>query len=188
MRHGRCLRGIAPLARLLRHLERARGDEERLEKLEVLADAVYKRCKASWEREMQECPSHPKGYPGLRRTRKLKSRSAFSWTTRLPNGLVVVCKRWYQKEMAKYLLDNTVFHDTELSWTDVVQTAADFNTKRGFPTEERRDLQLLSMGTQEAATPLHSGHTRHGSRRGTTRLQSPENVGATFAARREGLE
>ena len=38
--------------------------------------------------------------------------------------------------MAKCLLDIGVFQDTALSWTDVVQIAADFNTKGGFPTEK----------------------------------------------------
>ena len=38
--------------------------------------------------------------------------------------------------MAKYLLDNSVFQDAELSWADVVQIAVDFNTKWGFPTEK----------------------------------------------------
>ena len=53
---------------------------------------------------------------------------------RAPHGLVVVCKRWYQTEIAKYLFYNSVFQDTELSCTDVVQIAADFNAKCGFPT------------------------------------------------------
>ena len=118
----------------------ARGDEERLEKLEDWADAVYKRCKANWERKVQESPSHlrgPKGYPGLRRTIQEAHKSlVFLLDDRAPHGLVVVCKRWYQKEMAKYLLDNSVFQDTELSWTDVMQLAADFNSKWGFPTEK----------------------------------------------------
>ena len=38
--------------------------------------------------------------------------------------------------VAKYLLDSSIFQDTELSWTDVVQIAADFNIKWGFPTEK----------------------------------------------------
>ena len=118
----------------------ARGDEERLAKLEDWADAVYKRCKENWERKVQDSPSHlrgPKGYPGLRRTIQEAHKSlVFLLDDRAPHGLVVVCKRWYQKEMAKYLLDNSVFQDTELSWSDVVQIAADFNTKWGFPTEK----------------------------------------------------
>ena len=36
----------------------------------------------------------------------------------------------------------------------------------GFSNREGRGLQLRHMETQEAAIPLHSGHTRHGSRRG----------------------
>ena len=35
--------------------------------------------------------------------------------------------------MAKYNLGNSVFRDTGLSSTDVVQMAADFNIKWGFP-------------------------------------------------------
>ena len=116
----------------------ARGDEERLEKLEDWADAVYKRCKANWERKVQESPSHlrgPKGYPGLRRTIQEAHKSlVFLLDDRAPHGLVVVCKRWYQKEMAKYLADNTVFEDKNISWANVVATAQDFNKKWGFPT------------------------------------------------------
>ena len=118
----------------------ARGDEERLAKLEDWADAVYKRCKENWERKVQDSPSHlrgPNGYPGLRRTIQEAHKSlVFLLDDRAPHGLVVVCKRWYQNEMAKYLLDNAIFQDTELSWTDIMQIAADFNTKWGFPTEK----------------------------------------------------
>ena len=49
---------------------------------------------------------------------------------------MIVLKRWYEKEMAKYQLDDSVFQDTELSCTDVEHIVADFNTKWGFPTEK----------------------------------------------------
>ena len=97
-------------------------------------------CTSVAKRKVQESPSHlrgPKGYPGLRRTiQEAQNSLVFLLDDRAPHGLVVVCKRWYQKEMAKYLLDNAVFQDTELSWTDVMQIAADFNSKWGFPTEK----------------------------------------------------
>ena len=136
MRHGHCLRRTAPLARLSRHLS-ARSDEERREKLEDWADVKTLQSELGVESAKISLPSGPKGYPGLRRTNQKKAQKwlVFLLDDRALCRLVVVCKRWFQKEMAKYLLDYTVFQDTELPCTDVVQIAADFNTKWGFPTE-----------------------------------------------------
>ena len=91
---------------------------------------------------MQESPSHlrgPNGYSGLRPTIQEALKSlVFLLDDPAPDGLVVVHKRWCPKEMAKFLLGNAVYQDTELFWTDVVQIAADFNTdfNTRFPTEK----------------------------------------------------
>ena len=116
----------------------SRGKPERLQKLEEWADAVYERCRANWARKLQSDPKHaqtPDGYPGLRRViREAHESLVFLLDDRAPHGIVVVCKRWYQQEMAKYLTDNAVFEDTCLSWSDIHRTAAEFNEKWGFAT------------------------------------------------------
>ncbi len=113
------------------------GDERRLPKLEEWAEAVYQRCRSNWERKMTDPGSHfrgPKGFPALRRTILEAQRVlVFLLDDRAPHGLVVVCKRWYQKEMAKYLSDNTVFEEANISWSNVTEIAEKFNQDWGFP-------------------------------------------------------
>ena len=67
--------------------------------------------------------------------------------------------------MAKYLLDNSVFQDTELSWTDVMQIAADFNIKWGFPIEKGVVYNYGIWKPKKQRFRFIAG-TRHGSRRG----------------------
>jgi len=54
---------------------------------------------------------------------------------RAPHGLVLVCKRWYQREMARYLMNAKVFEDCpNLTWNEVVASAKEFNQPRGYVT------------------------------------------------------
>jgi len=45
-----------------------------------------------------------------------------------------VCKRWYQREMVRYLSDHSAFEASHLSWNDVHREAVAFNEKWGFET------------------------------------------------------
>jgi len=68
--------------------------------------------------------------------RAAQEHLVFLHDDRAPHGLVVVCKRWYQKEMAKYLSDNKVFEACDHSWEEVERAARVFNQKWGFADGE----------------------------------------------------
>ena len=76
----------------------------------------------------------PKGYPGLGATvLEAHEHLVFLLDDRAPHGLVVICKRWNQQEMARYLSDSTVFAQcAHNNWEDVEQAAAQFNRQWGF--------------------------------------------------------
>ena len=51
------------------------------------------------------------------------------------HGMVVVCKRWYQQEMARYLSYNKVFEECDtMAWEDVERQASAFNRNWCFRT------------------------------------------------------
>ena len=52
---------------------------------------------------------------------------------RAPHGLFLVCKRWYQQQMAAYLLDNTVFESVSGSWNEIIEPIGRQLTQWGFP-------------------------------------------------------
>ena len=116
----------------------SRGKSERLDALEKWADAVYEHCSRNWAEKLQSpdfVPANPSGYPRLRRDIQEAHKSlVFLLDDRAPHGFFVVCKRWYQREMAKYLNDNSVFEITNKSWEDVVEEARRFNAPTDFVT------------------------------------------------------
>ena len=116
----------------------SRGSPERLAKLDEWADAAYQGCRQNWARKVISDPNHhpaPQGHPGLREAvRAAHEHLVFIHDDRAPHGLVVVCKRWYMREMAKYLSNSTVFEACDHSWEDVERAAIEFNRKWGFPT------------------------------------------------------
>ena len=115
----------------------ARGNQRRLDKLDEWADAVYDRCRKNWLSRVQEKQTtlKPQGFPGLKQAiREAQELLVFLHDDRAPHGLVLVCKRWYQKEMAKYLSDNAVFETSAKSWDEVRREAIAFNQKWGFKT------------------------------------------------------
>ena len=115
-----------------------RGKSERLAVLEEWADTVYEHCSRNWAEKLQSpdfVPANPSGYPRLRRVlQEAHSQLVFLLDDRAPHGFFVVCKRWYQKEMAKYLTDNAVFEHTQLAWDEVVEKAKEFNCRWDFVT------------------------------------------------------
>ena len=115
-----------------------RGKSERLDALEKWADAVYERCRSNWAEKLQSpgfVPENPSGYPHLRRViQEAHKTLVFLLDDRAPHGFFVVCKRWYQREMAKYLADNNVFEPVSMTWEDVVKEATEFNKRGDFVT------------------------------------------------------
>jgi hypothetical protein len=116
----------------------SRGKSERLDALEKWADAVYEHCRRNWAAKLQSpgfVPENPSGYPHLRRViQEAHKTLVFLLDDRAPHGFFVVCKRWYQREMAKYLDDNSVFEASDLTWPQVVELAKKFNDEWDFAT------------------------------------------------------
>ena len=64
--------------------------------------------------------------------REAQEHLVFLHDDRAPHGFVVVCKRWYQCQMAKYLSNSTVFEACNHNWDDIERAAHGFNEKWGF--------------------------------------------------------
>ena len=138
-------------------------------KLELWADAVEAQCSANWQRAASREDLVPTGFPGLsHQIREAQKSLVFLHDDRAPHGLMFVCKRWYQKQMATYLADTEVFEDVAGSWEDVVAGLRDINQRLHFPTgagvvynygiwkPAKRKFRFIA-GTRKSRD---SGHTR----------------------------
>ena len=96
-------------------------DPHREQKLEDWADAVLTQTRANWEAaELQRDARQMDGFPGLRSAiQEAKQHLVFLSGDRAPHGIFVICKRWYQQQMARYLTDTEVFEDVPTSWASV---------------------------------------------------------------------
>ena len=105
-------------------------------KLKEWADAVEAQCYTNWQRRRKEAADLlPTGYPGLvEQIREAQKDLVFLHDDRAPHGLMFVCKRWYQNQMATYLADTTVFEEVPEPYEEVIQRLATFNQKWHFPT------------------------------------------------------
>ena len=109
-------------------------------KLSTWASEVYARCRINWQRALHGgsnvAEQKPEGYPGLREAIHEAQRNlVFLHDDRAPHGLLMVCKRWYQREMARYLMDSSVFEScANFSWKDIVGMAQNFNVAKSFTT------------------------------------------------------
>ena len=57
------------------------------------------------------------GFPGLKQAiREAREHLVFLHDDRAPHGLLM---RWYQKEMAKYIQDSSIFLDDPRPWEEV---------------------------------------------------------------------
>jgi hypothetical protein len=77
----------------------------------------------NWRRAQAKKPvGEMDGFPGLKQAiKEAREHLVFLHDDRAPHGMFLVCKRWYQKEMAKYLGDNEVFEDVQRPWDEVVK-------------------------------------------------------------------
>jgi hypothetical protein len=113
----------------------AASDLNRRRKLEEWAEAVEAKCYANWQAKASKEELVPQGFAGLtKQIREAQRDLVFVHDDRAPHGLVFVCKRWYQRQMAAYLADSSVFEEVPASWEEVVERLAEFNRKWGFPT------------------------------------------------------
>ena len=110
-------------------------DVTRDSRLEQWAVAVKEKASANWVKAERLRGRHDiEGYPGLRQAIVDAKRDlVFLHDDRAPHGLFLVCKRWYQQQMAAYLLDNTVFESVSGSWTEIMEPIGRQLTQWGFP-------------------------------------------------------
>ena len=106
-------------------LEKDQGQTRR-QKLQVWADAVYSHALINWKAaEIRRGDKIVEGFPGLRQAiAEARIHLVFLHDDRAPHGLFVVCKRWYQREMARYLSDNSVFEEVSLTWQQTLDLPA----------------------------------------------------------------
>ena len=105
------------------------------QRLQEWADAVESRCSANWQRLASKEDLIPAGYPGLtQQIREAQKVLVFVHDDRAPQGLMFICKRWYQQQMAEYLSDSAVFEERQESWEEVLRPLAEFNKQWNFPT------------------------------------------------------
>jgi hypothetical protein len=111
------------------------ADLEAQRKLEAWAEAVEAKCYANWQAKASKEELVPAGFPGFsKQVREAQQDLVFVHDDRAPHGLMFVCKRWYQRQMAAYLADSAVFEEVPSTWDEVVDRLAEFNRKWGFPT------------------------------------------------------
>ena len=104
--------------------------------LESWSQAVQDRCLRNWRSSLSpDDLRRPEGYPGLKaQIREAQRDLVFILDDRAPHGVLFVCKRWYQKEMAAYLQDDKVFEVTCRPWDAVLGELRAFNDRLCFPT------------------------------------------------------
>jgi len=92
-----------------------------VEKLYEWADAVRTAAMKNWRTSQAKRPiGDMDGYPGIKQAiQEAKEHLVFLHDDRAPHGLFLVCKRWYQKEMASHLSNSDVFVDVEEPWEDI---------------------------------------------------------------------
>ena len=85
-------------------------DVQFCEKLAAWAEAVVAKCTQHWRTAAAKEHTLPEGYPGLKgQIKEAHNQLVFLLDDRAPHGVVFVYKRWYQKKMAEYLADTSVF-------------------------------------------------------------------------------
>jgi hypothetical protein len=116
-------------------------DPRRLKKLEEWAAAVHTKCLANWQAAQAKKPlGEMDGFPGLKQAiKEAREHLVFLHDDRAPHGMFMVCKRWYQQEMARYLSDSTIFEEVPQAWDEVARMIAaqverfSFKPGKGIP-------------------------------------------------------
>ena len=106
------------------------ADDVREQKLRQWAAAVMKFALANWKAaEAKRGSKDMDGFPGLRQAiAEARTHLVFLHDDRAHPEIFIVCKRWYQKEMAKYLADGSVFDDVSGSWEELISGTTGLKT------------------------------------------------------------
>ena len=109
-------------------------DQRRLAKLEEWATAVRTTAMRNWHTAQAKKPlGEMDGFPGLKQAiKEAREHLVFLHDDRAPHGLFMVCKRWYQKEMATYLQDSSIFEEDARTWEQVATSLEQDIESRGF--------------------------------------------------------
>ena len=99
---------------------------QRVQKLEEWAAAVRTAAMRNWKTAQAKKPvGEMDGFPGLKQAiREAREHLVFLHDDRAPHGFFMVCKRWYQKDMAKYLSDSEVFEEIQRPWSEIAMEVA----------------------------------------------------------------
>ena len=97
------------------------NDPRRSRKLHEWAAAVRQAAMRNWQEAQSKKPvGQMDGFPGLKQAiKEAREHLVFLHDDRAPHGLFMVCKRWYQKEMAKCLTNTEVFEEVNRPWDEV---------------------------------------------------------------------
>ena len=93
----------------------------RLQQFQEWADTVRSVALSNWRRaQSKKAMGEMDGYPGLRKAiSEARTHLLFVHDDRAPHGLFIFCKRWYQRNMAEYLNNSSVFQPVAESWPQV---------------------------------------------------------------------
>ena len=116
----------AALTHYLSWATKKEQDPRRLQQFQDWADAVEGKALANWKAAQAKKPiTEMDGFPGLRQAiQEARKDLVFLHDDRAPHGLFVVCKRWYQQQMAEYLADQEVFERVDRPWEDIAKELA----------------------------------------------------------------
>ena len=132
---------VGPLQEYIDWAIKQDHSDRRLQKLEEWAQAIRTAAMRNWHSAQAMKPlGELDGFPGFRQAvREAREHLVFLHDDRAPHGLFIVCKRWYQKEMAQYLEDTSVFEEDTRPWEEIATTleaeieSFGFKAGRGIP-------------------------------------------------------
>ena len=106
----------------------------RAEKLQDWANAVRTKAICNWRVAQGKRPvGTMDGYPGLKQAiKEAQEHLVFLHDDRAPHGLFMVCKRWYQQQMASHLQDTEIFQEEPRPWKDIAAEVSQELKRLGF--------------------------------------------------------
>jgi hypothetical protein len=113
--------------------EKYQGGEKHA-KLSRWAEKLRQLAILNWQQSQSRSPTSTDGYPGLRQAiNEAQRHLVFLHDDRAPHGIYMACRRWYEKEMAVYLEDSSVFEAVHEDWDTISSKIKEKLNTFGFP-------------------------------------------------------
>jgi hypothetical protein len=113
--------------------EKYQGGEKHA-KLSSWAENLRQLAILNWQQSQSRSPTSTDGYPGLRQAiNEAQRHLVFLHDDRAPHGIYMACRRWYEKEMAVYLEDSSVFEAVHEDWDTISSKIKEKLNTFGFP-------------------------------------------------------